>query len=127
MPTLKQTLLLDAASAALFVILCLGLTDTLASLTGLPPTVLLAAGWICVPSALLFLHQAVRPSRALLTLVVAGNSAWVLASIAVWIAWFDRLTPAGHALVIAQAIAVELFALGEWRGLRALAPARAAA
>ena len=118
--TLRTTLLLDAASAALFVLLCLGASGTLAALTGLPEIVVALAGWICVPSALLFLWQAASPSRPLLAVVVAGNAAWVLASIGVWIACFGQLTALGHAVVIAQACAVEFFAIMEWRGAKAL-------
>lgn len=127
MPTLKQALVLDAASALLFVILCLGFTEPLVQLTGLPGGVVTAAGWICVPCVVLFLHQAFAPSRALLALVVAGNAAWVLASAIVWIACWDQLTAVGHALLIAQAAAVELFAILEWRGAKALRRAAAAA
>ena len=118
LPTLRQTLLIDAASAALFVAACLGFTDALARLTGLPATIVAVAGWICVPSALLFAHQAFRPSRGLLSLVVAGNLAWVAASLAVWLTHFAALTPLGHAIVIAQAIAVEALLVLEWRGLK---------
>lgn len=117
---LRTTLLLDAASAALFVLLCLGATGTLAAMTGLPATVVAIAGWICVPSALLFLWQAFSPSRPLLAAVVAGNAAWVLASIGVWFAYFSQLTPLGHAVLIGQACAVEFFAFMEWRGAKAL-------
>ena len=120
LPNLKQALLLDAASAAAFIVLCLGLTDTLAGVTGLSPTILAVAGWICVPSALLFAHQAFRPSRGLLTVVVAGNAAWVFASLVVWLTQFCQLTAVGHVAVIAQAIAVEAFLLLEWRGLKGL-------
>lgn len=119
LPTLRQTLLIDAASAALFVAACLGFTQALAVLTGLPPTIVAVAGWICVPSALLFAHQAYRPSRGLLSLVVAGNLAWVIASLAVWLMHFAALTPVGHAVVIAQAVAVEALLVLEWRGLKA--------
>jgi hypothetical protein len=127
LPTLKQTLLIDAASAALFVILCLGFTDALAGLTGLPATIIAVAGWICVPSAILFAHQAFQPSRGLLALVVFGNLAWVAARLAVWLKLFVALTPVGHAIVIAQAFAVEALMTLEWRGLKASRAAQAAA
>ncbi|MEZ5682437.1 MAG: hypothetical protein R3E14_14200 [Erythrobacter sp.] len=125
--SLRTTLLLDAASAAFFILLCLGFREQVAAMTGLPESVVAVAGWICVPSAALFLWQATSPSRALLTMVVAGNAAWVLASVGVWLAFFGQLTPVGHALVIAQAIAVEYFAWMEWRGLKLLGRAPSAA
>jgi hypothetical protein len=123
LPNLKQTLLLDATTAAAFVILCLGLTAPLAEVTGLPASIVAAAGWICVPSALLFLHQAFRPSRVWLTMVVAGNAAWLIASLALWLAYFGELSPLGHGIVVAQAVGVEIFLMLEWRGLKALSPA----
>lgn len=127
MPTLKQTLAIDAVGAVLSVIVLVGFADAIARATGLPGQVVEIAGWICLPSALLFAHQAVRPSPSLLRLVVAGNTAWVISSAAVWIAYLDRLTPLGHAIVIAQAVAVEALAILEWRGLKSLAARPAAA
>lgn len=117
---LRNALLLDAASAAIFVLLCLGLTQAMAELTGLPRSILAIAGWICIPSAALFLWQAFAPTRAMLAVVVAGNAGWVLASVGVWFAFFDQLTPLGHAFVVGQAVAVEFFTFMEWRGLRSL-------
>ena len=121
---LTKTLLLDAASAALFVLLCLGFTAEVSALLGLPEIVVVAAGWICVPSAALFLHQAFRPSRAPMGVVVMGNAGWVLASLAVWVAYFGQLTTLGHVVVLAQAAAVGMFALLERRGA-AMLPGRA--
>lgn len=77
--------------------------------------------------AILLAIAALRPSRALVSLLAIGNAGWVLASLAVWIAWFGELTPIGHAVVIAQAIAVELFVILEWRGMKALGARPAAA
>ena len=127
MPNLKQTLLLDAASAVLFIVLCLGFTDAIVAMTGLPQSVVLAAGWICVPCAALFTHQALYPARALIGVIVWGNVGWVLASIGVWLAHWSALTPLGHAVVVGQALAVEAFAFLEWRGLKAMVGRPAAA
>ncbi|ANY20844.1 hypothetical protein A6F68_02345 [Tsuneonella dongtanensis] len=127
MPTLKQTLLMDAASAALFVILCLGLNGPMVALTGLSPTIVAIAGWICVPCVLLFTQQAFAPSKGLLTAIVVGNLAWVLASVGVWLANWSALTTLGHVVLVAQAIAVESFAMLEWRGLKALSAVPASA
>lgn len=118
--TLTQTLGLDAASCALFFGLCAGATAAVADLLGLPTTIVAAAGWICLPVAALLAFLAYRPSRTLLAAVVAGNAVWVLASLAVWLLHFDALTTLGHAVILAQAIAVELFVILEWRGLKAL-------
>lgn len=118
--TLTKTLLLDAASCALFFALCVGATATVAGLLGLPAAIAAAAGWICLPVAVLLAFLAYRPSRPLLLAVVVGNTGWVLASLAVWLIHFGTLTALGHAVILAQAVAVELFVILEWRGLKAL-------
>jgi len=120
MPNLKQILALDAASCALFCAAGVGAAATVASLTGLPREIVAGAGWICLPAAIFLAVAALRPSRALVGALAATNAGWVLASLIVWVAHFSQLTPLGHALVIAQAAAVELFALLEWRGFKAL-------
>ncbi len=118
--TLTQALVLDAASCALFFALCVGATAAVANLLGLPATIVAAAGWICLPVAALLAFLAYRPSRPLLAVVVAGNAGWVLASLAVWLLHLNALTGLGHAVIIAQAVVVELFVILEWRGLKAL-------
>lgn len=118
--TLTHALVLDAASCALFFALCVGANATVAGLLGLPPAIVAAAGWICLPVAALLAFLAYNPSRPLLAMVIAGNAGWVLASLAAWLFHFGALTGIGHALVVGQAIAVELFVILEWRGLKAL-------
>lgn len=118
--SLKNALVLDAASCALFFALCAGATATVAGLLGLPSAIVAAAGWICLPVAALLAFLALRPVRPLLLAVALGNAGWVLASLAVWLVHFDSLTTLGHAVIIAQAIAVELFVILEWRGWKAL-------
>jgi hypothetical protein len=125
--TLKQALVLDAASCALFFALCAGATAAVGGLLGLPDAIVAAAGWICLPVAAMLAFLALRPVRTLLLLVAIGNSGWVLASLAVWLVHFDTLTALGHAVVIAQAAAVELFAILEFRGWKALGGRPAAA
>ena len=125
--TLPKALALDAASCALFFALCVGATVTVAGLLGLPPTVVAIAGWICLPTAALLAFLALRPVRPLLLAVVLGNAGWVLASLAVWVVQFDALTLLGHAVILAQAAAVELFVILEWRGWKAAGARPAAA
>ena len=118
--SLKNALVLDAASCAVFFALCAGATATVAGLLGLPNAIVAAAGWICLPVAAMLAFLALRPVRPLLLLVALGNSGWVLASLAVWLVHFETLTALGHAVIIAQAIVVELFAILEFRGWKAL-------
>jgi hypothetical protein len=124
---LVRTLQLDAASCALFFGLCVGVTATVSELLGLPPSVVAAGGWICLPAAVLLAWAAVRPSKPLLAALVVANLGWVLASFGVWIAWFGQLTLLGHVVLIAQALAVELFLTLEWRGMKALGASTAPA
>ena len=118
--SLSKALVLDAVSCALFFALGVGATATVAAMLGLPQTVVAIAGWICLPTAALLALLAIRPVRPLLLVVTLGNAGWVLASLAVWLAHFDTLTTLGHAVVLTQAAAVELFVILEWRGWKSL-------
>lgn len=120
--TLSQFLALDAATCAAVFALGVFATDAVAALTGLPGGIVGAAGWICLAAAALLAYLAVRPMRGLLWLVIAGNIAWVIASTVVWIAYFGWLTALGHAIIVAQAIGVELFVMLEMKGARSLTP-----
>lgn len=122
--SLPKILLLDALSCgAIFAIGVLA-TAPVAGLLGLPELVVAAAGWICLAAGALLAFLAVRPIRTLLAFAIAGNAAWVLASVAVWLAWFDMLSPLGHAVVLLQAGGVALFVVLEMRGLRAIGAPR---
>lgn len=118
--SLTNALVLDAASCALFFALCAGATAAVAGILGLPAMIVAAAGWICLPVAVLLAFLAIRPVRPLLLLAAIGNAGWVLASLAVWLTHFGDLTVAGHVVILAQAIAVELFVILEWRGWKQL-------
>lgn len=118
--TLSQVLALDAVTCTAVFALGVFATAFVAGLTGLPEAVVNAGGWICLAAALLLAYLAVRPSRGLLWLAIVGNAGWVAASLAVWIAFFDRLTPIGHAVVLAQAAGVALFVALELRGVGAV-------
>lgn len=124
---LTKVLVLDAASCAAIFALGVGATAAVAGITGLPALVTEAGGWICLASAVLFGFLAVKPVRALLALGVAGNAAWIVASIAVWLTFAGQLTVPGHVFLLAQAAAVAVFVLLEKRGLAALGNALPAA
>lgn len=125
--SLRTALVLDAASCALFFAVCVGLTGAVAAILGLPAGLVAIAGWICLPVAAMLAVLAIRPVAPLLGLVALGNAGWVLASLAVWLTHFGALTAAGHAVILAQAVAVEIFAVVEWRGWKNLrhVPAKA--
>lgn len=119
-PSLRAVLLVDAATCALMAVLLLGLAGALAPWLGLTDGFLRAAGALLLPCALLMWVAARQlPAAPLVALVVAGNLAWVAASLFVAFA-IDGVTIPGALLVTAQAIAVLGLAWLEWRGLAAL-------
>jgi uncharacterized membrane protein len=123
-PSLSRVLVLDAISGAAIFVLGVFATAPIAGLTGLPASIVAIGGWICLAAAATFAILAIKPMRWLLALGVAGNAAWVLASIGVWIALLADLAPFGHAFVLAQAAIVAWFTLQEARGLSGNAAAR---
>src|SRR5690606_17662700 len=116
--TLPKILVADALSCGAIFAIGVFATTPVAGLLGLPELVVAAGGWICLAAGALLAFLSARPVRTLLALAIVGNVAWVLASVAVWIAWLEALTPAGHAFLLAQAAAVAIFTVLEMRGLR---------
>lgn len=115
---LKSVLILDAATCAGIFLLSLIAAVPVASLLGLPVVIVTLGGWICLASALLmaFVTTQKPPSAALTKLIVLGNLGWVAASFAVIGVFAGQMTSIGIALVIAQALAVLVFAFLEAKG-----------
>ncbi|SDX53320.1 hypothetical protein SAMN05444336_106102 [Albimonas donghaensis] len=116
---LRPLLRLDAAACLVMSLALLIAAEPLARLTGVPSALLTWAGAALPPCAALMLLAA-GPLPRLAGLVVAGNAAWAIASLAVL-----ALVPAngaGVALVLAQAAVVAALA---WAEARALAARRA--
>jgi len=126
-PTLlRRALLLDAvASGALGLAMALA-TGPLADLLGLPPGLLRWAGVALLPFAALlaFLggRAAVPPAAAMA--VVAVNLLWVAGSLLLLGGGWVEPTALGVAFVVAQALAVALFAGLQARGLAGTPVAR---
>jgi len=118
--TLSQVLALDAVTCSAVFALGVFATGFVAGLTGLPDGVISAGGWICLAAAALLAFLAVKPSRGLLWLAILGNAGWVLASIAVYVVFLDRLTQIGHTVVLVQIAGVALFTVLELRGIGAV-------
>jgi hypothetical protein len=119
--TLRRLLAFDAATCLAMGVALLALAGPLAAPLGLPAGWLRGAGALLLPCAAL-MAWAARPAahqRALAGVVVAGNAAWVAASVAV--SALFALTAVGEALVLGQAAAVALLAALEARALRRLA------
>lgn len=116
--TLKNILLLDAAT-------CLGAgalmafgSGFLSGLTAIPALLLFWAGLILFPVAALMIVAGLQavPSRPLVWLIVLGNIGWVVASVAL----FAIISPnaLGAAFILAQAAAVAVLALLEHNALQ---------
>lgn len=119
-PFLRRALLADAIfSGASAVLLTLG-ASALAPLTNLPDALLRETGLFLVVYAALVAWLGTRPTmpKPLVAIVIAGNAAWTLASIA--LLFSGAVTPnlLGEALVAAQAIAVGALAELQYIGLR---------
>lgn len=116
--TLPRLLAFDAATCLAMGAALLALAGPLAAPLGLPAGLLRGAGVVLLPCAALMAWAAMPgPRRRLLAgVVVAGNAAWVAASVAV--SALFALTAAGEVLVLGQAAAVAALAALEARALR---------
>ena len=110
---LRRTLAVDAATCAGFGVLLFLFHEPLAGLLGLPAAVLYHAGLALFPCAALMMIA--RNRHSLSWVVVAGNAAWVVASVALLLLTSPTLL--GYAFVIAQAVAVAVLAELEYVGL----------
>ena len=125
---LRRALLADAIfSGVSAVLLSLG-ASALASLLDLPQALLRETGLFLVAYAALVGWLGTRPSipKPLVWIVVAGNAAWALASIALLFSGWVAPNLLGEAAVAMQAIAVGVFAELQYVGLRRSSVALAA-
>jgi len=117
---LRRALLADAVFSG---ISALGLTfgaAAFASLFHLPEALLRETGLFLIAYAALVGWLASRSAvpKALVVLVVAGNAAWTLASIALLFSGAVSPNLPGELMVVAQAIATGMFAELQYIGLR---------
>jgi len=119
-PLLSRALLADAVfSGASAVGLTLG-AGMLAPFLNLPEALLRETGLFLIAYTALVGWLGTRASvpRALVLLVVAGNAAWTLASIALLFSGAVNPNLLGEIAVVAQAIATGVFAELQYIGLR---------
>ena len=111
-PLLKRVLLVDGLTSLTLGVLLMVAAGVASTALGLPEGLLRAAGLICLPfaAAVLWLARQGRPPEAAIWIVIAGNGAWVAASIMLLVSGWVAPTLLGLAVVIAQAILVGLFA-----------------
>lgn len=117
---LRGALQLDAAaSAAMALALSLGAAP-LAALLHLPHALLFEAGLFLVAYAAFVGWLATRTalSRALVLVVIAGNALWMLGSVALIVSGGVSPNGLGTAFVLAQGIAVGIFAELQFIGLK---------
>jgi hypothetical protein len=119
-PLLRRAVLLDAAaSGAMAALLILG-ASLLAGAFGLSAGFLRGVGLLLVPWVALLVWAVTRPriAKGLAVAIVASNLAWVAAS--AWLLMGGLVSPTmlGTSFVIAQAVAVAVFADLQWMSLR---------
>jgi hypothetical protein len=117
---LRRALLADAIFSGVSAIGLTFGTSAFASLFNLPEALLRETGLFLIVYATLVGWLASRNSvpKALVILVVIGNAAWTLASIALLFSGAVSPNLAGELMVVAQAIATGVFAELQYVGLR---------
>ena len=125
---LRRALLADAIFSGVSAVgLTLG-AGAFAALLNLPEALLRESGWFLIAYTALVGWLGTRASvpKALVVLVVVGNAAWTLASIALLLSGTVSPNLLGELVVVAQAIATGVFAELQYIGMRRSAGAVAA-
>ena len=125
---LRRALLADAVFSGISaLVLTLG-AGMLASLLSLPDALLLETGLFLIAYAAFVGWLGTRQSmlKPLFAIVIAGNAAWTLASIALLFSGAVSPNLPGEIAVVAQAIATGVFAELQYVGLRKSSSAVAA-
>jgi hypothetical protein len=120
---LRTVLVVDAASGAASSLLHLLGAGALAGLLGIPHGVLVMSGvaLLAFVAAASYVAACDPIPRALVSMLIAANWAWVGASAVIFFMYAGSMTPLGQAYVIVQAVAVAALAEFEWLGLRRVA------
>lgn len=117
---LRLALRVDATASGALGVVGVAAAPLLSELLGPPAPLLFGVGVFFVVFALALVVLAARPviPRPAAWMVVVGNSAWVVASVVATVAGWNALTAPGVGVVLAQALAVAVFADLQWLGLR---------
>ncbi len=126
-PLLRRALLADAVFSGVSAVVMTLDAGALAPFLNLPEALLRETGLFLVAYTVLVGWLWSRPSvpRVLITIVVAGNAAWTLASIALLFSGAVAPNLLGEIVVVAQAIATGVLAELQYIGLRRSASALA--
>lgn len=119
-PLLRLTLKADALAGGAMGLLMALAAQPLGQLLGLPFVLLLVAGIVLLPLALVLYWMSNQPAllRTGVWAVIALNALWVVESAALLVTGYVQPTALGYAFVIGQALVVLLFAELEFFGLR---------
>jgi hypothetical protein len=117
---LRRVLQLDAAATGATGLLLLGGTSFLHGLLNLPVSLLTYAGIFSVGWALTLGIASLRErlSQSFVWTIIIANVAWVIGSVALLVSGYVSPSFLGYAFVIAQALAVDIFAALQFFGLR---------
>jgi hypothetical protein len=117
---LRRALLADAIFSGVSAIAMIFGAGALAPFLNLPEALLQETGLFLIAYTALVGWLGTRPSvpRALVMIVVVGNAAWTLASIALLFSGAVSPNLLGEIVVVAQAIATGVFAELQYIGLR---------
>lgn len=117
---LRRALLADAIFSGLSAVVMTFDASALASFLNLPEALLRETGLFLIAYAALVGWLGSRPSmpKALAMIVVAGNAAWTIASIALLFSGAVSPNLTGEIVIVAQAIATGVFAELQYVGLR---------
>ncbi|MFV3331335.1 hypothetical protein ACNFIA_10425 [Pseudomonas sp. NY15437] len=119
-PLLRLTLKVDAIAGGAMGLLMALAAQPLGELLALPFVLLLVAGIVLLPLALVlyWMSNQTLLSRTGVWAVIALNALWVVESIALLVTGYVQPTALGYAFVISQALVVLLLAELEFFGLR---------
>lgn len=109
---LRRVLQLDAAATGATGLLLLGGTGLLHGLLNLAVALMIYAGIFCVAWAAVLGFASLRPqlSRGFVWTIIVANVAWVIGSVVLLVSGYVSPTLLGYVFVIAQALAVDVFA-----------------
>jgi F0F1-type ATP synthase assembly protein I len=122
---LRRALWADALASGALAALLLAAPALLAHLLRLPQSLLAGVGAFLLPYAafVAWLAPRDRPPAGFVLAVVTGNALWVIASVVLLLAGGVTPSGLGYAFVLAQAVAVGVFAQMQFVGLRKAAAA----
>ena len=117
---LRRALAIDASASAAMSIALLTLAPQIAALTDLPSGLLREAGVVLLPFVAFvgFLATRREPARIGVWIVIALNAVWVVDSFLLLFTGWVEPNGLGYVFILAQAVAVAVFAELEYVGLQ---------